>query len=141
MRKITRMIDFYIAIDGKVFESELECEKYEGKLLQSKKEKTISTISYDANRFDWPSMADPYGSEHEYKWVKIKNDEDLKRFCYAYKLYCSNLGDVEKIKKHISYPDYICLVDYPRGAEEPEWFILSELENQAKLFLTQFPAD
>lgn len=141
MEKYTKSItiekEMFVATDGQEFESEWECEDYENSLVQAEKEKLTKSISYDANRFDWASMANPH-SKHEYKWYKIKNDEELKVFCDYYQSYCRNLKDLNIVKKYISYPDYICLVDYPKGPEQPEWFTLSKLLEQTNMFMSQF---
>lgn len=139
-KSVTIQKEVYEAIDGKEFESKWECEEYEYQLIQSKKEKAAESIAYDANTFDWASLTNP-NSNHEYKWFKIRNDKDLKIFCDCYQSYCPNLNDFENVKRYIRFPDYICLVDYPKGPEQPEWFTLSRLLEQTNIFLSQFPFD
>lgn len=145
MRKYTKPVtiekEIFVAEDGTEFDKELDCENYEWELTQSKKEKLASALSYDANRFDWASMVNPNGSQHEYKWFKVKNDEDLKLFCNSYESYCRELRKIDVVKKYVNYPDYICLVDYPNGPEQPDWFTLSKLLEQTNLFMSQFPFD
>ena len=55
--------------------------------------------------------------------------------------YNLRLRNVDLVEGHVTYPDYICLVDYPNGGGDPAWFTLSEMLEQAKAFLSQFQLD
>lgn len=141
MKKYTKSItiekEVYVASDGREFNSEWDCEDYEFNLSQLEKENLVASISYDANKHNWPSIANPQ-SKPEYKWFKVEKDEDLRLFCDCYQTYCRSLKNLDIVKKYVNYPDYICLVDYPNGPDEPEWFTLSKLLEQTDTFMSQF---
>lgn len=141
--KRTVMVEktIYIAEDGKEFSDKWSCDDYEYELHQKEQESIAKRLEFDTHGIDWPSMAHPTGSYHEYKWFRIENDQDLEDFCKAYSAYDRALKDVELVKSYVYYPDYICLVDYPNGPEHPEWFTLSKLMHQLGLFLSNFPVN
>lgn len=138
-REVTTTKIMYIAEDGKEFENPWSCQTYEEELRWVKMEQAAERLRFDANNFDWPSLADPTGPDHEYKWFKVCSDKDLKLFCDAYTPYCRDLKDIEYVKEYIryGYPDYICLVDYPRGESDSKWNTLSKLLEQSDVFLSQ----
>ena len=106
-----------------------------------KQEAIAERLSFDTKGVDWPSMANPYGPEHEYKWFRLENDTDLLDFCRAYSTYNRKLKDIDFVKMFVHYPDYICLVDYPHGPQDPQWFTLSKLLNQLFAFLENIPVN
>ena len=140
-RIVQKEVEIYIADDGKEFSDQLSCEEYEEELMVKKQEAIAERLSFDTKGIDWPSMAKPYGSEHEYKWFRLENDADLLDFCRAYSAYNRKLKDISFVKMFVHYPDYICLVDYPHGPEDPQWFTLSKLLNQLFAFLNNIPVN
>ncbi|NLZ54221.1 MAG: hypothetical protein GX892_13960 [Thermoanaerobacteraceae bacterium] len=140
VKTITKEVVFYVASDGKEFENKLDCQDYEFEMEYERKVREANHLKYDANKFDWPSMADPH-SDHEYLWFRVENKKDLTTFCNSYEGYNLRLRNVDLVEGHVTYPDYICLVDYPNGGGDPAWFTLSEMLEQAKAFLSQFQLD
>lgn len=139
-RPVTEVKSIYIAEDGKEFTSMLDCEEYEWELRQKAGEEMAEGLRADLNKASWPSIANPY-SKHEFHWFLIQNEEDLKTFCKAYSSYDRSLKDIENVKRYVSYPDYICLVDYLNGPEEPEWFTLTRMLSQVNAFVDQLPSE
>lgn len=138
-REVTTTKTMYIAEDGIEFDNPWNCQMHEEELRWTRMEKAAERLRFDANTFDWPSLADPTGPDHEYKWFKVCSNEDLKLFCDSYTPYCRDLKDVEYVKEYIryGYPDYICLVDYPHGESDNKWNTLSKLLEQSDVFLSQ----
>lgn len=139
-RPVTEVKSIYIAEDGKEFTSMLDCEEYEWELREKASEEMAKGLRVDLNKVSWPSIANPQGNE-EYHWFSVQNDEDLALFCNAYASYDRSLKDVENVKAYVSYPDYICLVDYPLGPEFPQWFTLSKMLSQMNAFVAQIPSE
>ena len=130
----------YIADDGEEFESLLDCEEHEWDLRQKEQESVAEKLRADLNSVHWPSIANPQG-DAAYHWFAVQNEQDLALFCSAYASYDRSLKDVENVKGYVSYPDYICLVDYPLGPEFPQWFTLSKMLAEANAFLAQMPKE
>lgn len=143
-RIISKETTIYIAEDGKEFESAFACEDYEFDLKLARKEAAIAPLKMNFNEVDWPSICDPDGPEHEYHWYKVCCKEDVKHVCEALSAYNRDFKDYRNILPYLhfetTYPDYICLVDFPHGANSPRWTTLSKLVEQSQLFMAQVVA-
>ena len=58
VKTITKEVVFYVASDGKEFEDKWDCQDYEFEMEYERKVREANHLKYDANKLDWPSMAD-----------------------------------------------------------------------------------
>lgn len=136
----TKMVVHFEASDGTPFDSEIECKNYEYELVQNEKERNASRMRFNVNEYEWVSITGSYYSRPEYMWFKIENRDDLAEICECYRSWCGDLKNIQNIEEKIErYPDYVCIVDYPRGEIEADWFLLSRMLKQTKAFISQFP--
>ena len=139
-RKVVIEKEIFIAEDGKEFDSKYDCDDYEYELKMLRLEKSVDEKLRLYNvESNWVSIANPDKRvSKDYRWFKIENREDLELFCKGYKQYHRGLADPGYVEAFLVYPDFICLVDYPEGPDDPMWFSLSEMVGRSNSFLNQF---
>lgn len=120
---VEQLVNTYIAIDGKEFSTEVECEAYEEDLNNAQ-------IRAEAEKFEIKELEDTYpldaeGREvmenHCYKWYKVNNTEELNKVA---NLYNADFGEFK------DYPQIIC-IEYDYYYDEYRWiYTLSDMQRQ-----------
>ena len=133
MKKETRqrIEEIFIAYDGKEFRTEHECEDHESLLKEEERLKSAEPfLASDINAF-LVGGRNIYRENYQYDtlWYKVTNDEELAIICDAYRTYSRDFKSPEKVKNHLTYPDYLCIID-DRNATFTKWFSLSEMEER-----------
>lgn len=101
-RMVEQLINTYIAVDGKEFNTMADCENYEDKLQEKKikaeaeklelKELDIYPLDIDAQYIS---------DAHSFAWYKVNNAEEFETILKAY-----NMDDFGYLKV---YPETICV--------------------------------
>lgn len=136
-RSVERMMkkEVYVAFDGKEFDSELSCTEYEEELKQEKLEKETGEKLRIKTPVDFPSMINIYNN-HEYLLFLIRTEEDLDLFIKTYKYWFSRLENYPEVNKdNFSYPEVLCILDFPNGPDHCRLYKISSLCNQFSVFV------
>lgn len=136
-RIVERIIkkDVYVAFDGKEFDSELCCIDYETGLKQEKLEKETEEKLRIKTHADFPSMINIH-NDHEYLLFLIRTEEDLDLFIKTYNYWFLRLENYPEVNKdNFSYPEVLCILDFPKGAEQYRLYKVSNLCNQFSAFI------
>lgn len=126
-RMVEKIINTYVAGDGKEFDNKFDCENYEKELENSR-------IRAEAEAFEIKEINDVFpldaeGTEvcenHCYKWYKVNNAEELNKVA---NLYNADLGEFK------SYPQTIC-IEYDYYYDSFIWvYSLSDMRRQTVEF-------
>lgn len=124
---VERVVDIYIAVDGKKFNTKVDCENYERELEDAK-------LRAEAEKFEIKELEDTYpldtdGQEiqenHCYKWYKVNNAEELNTVAIFHN---ADFGEFK------TYPQTIC-VEYEYYHDEFRWiYSLSDMKQSTVEF-------
>ncbi|ABR48738.1 hypothetical protein Amet_2586 [Alkaliphilus metalliredigens QYMF] len=139
MRKITRTLTktLYIAHDGKEFTDEDDCIYYEQEKEQEKMEKEVEKKLGIETQANFPSMLS-FRHKHEYKLFLIKDEKDLDLFTKVYEYWFTNLEEYWEVNKEtFTYPDVLCILDFPQGGDEHRLYKINQLCRQFNDFVDE----
>lgn len=113
-RTVTDNFKVYISDDGKEFQTERECRKYEKEQMGTDRMKTLSKyiIGFDGI----PLHADDcYSSSMYYTWFKVNNAQELHEIE-------DTINDSSVIPVPVGYPYYFCFeTEYEFEGQNPDY--------------------
>lgn len=134
-KTITKTV--YIAYDGTEFDNEYDCEYYEYEKKQEELEKEAEKRLGIDTYANYPSMLN-LRYDHEYKLFLIKNEEDLDWFIKTYEYWFTRLEYYPEVNKEtFTYPEVLCILDFPRGGDEHRLYKITQLCNQFNAFVDE----
>jgi hypothetical protein len=91
------IIKTFLSDDGKEFQTQKECEKYEENLLLEQLEQKAMTIKHFSFT---PILVD---NDHEYKWFYVTNQEELD----TVKNYYNTIASYGVSYDNVSFPEWV----------------------------------
>ena len=128
----------YIAEDGTEFKDEHDCSYYEMEKRQLDAEKKVDDLlGIKLTNTSYPTMLSSYPA-FEFRYFLIKNEQDLNLFIEVYEYWFSKLEKYPQVNKEtFSYPDVLCIVDFPKGGDEYRLYRINQLCNQFNAFVDE----
>ena len=127
---IERVVDTYIAVDGKEFDNKKACMDYEFELEVGKIMEEVKKFQFIDDGYV-PCDGQENMESHFYEWYKVENAEQLEQLQNLY----DGVPCVE------NFPEYICCERYDETDYDVYAQTLTGCKEYVKLFFDKFGID